>query len=305
MSLVLSGLDGSNPLAFLAALGLLLVAEERLPGARLSWAESGRWRPVMHGVDDSDALIAAAMEDLRSWDEEPALRFAYRAEGGLCAPEHPDAVQDLKPRPAEARALLQAMAEGPPRSARLVAAWFSECVTDNKGNAKPTALHFTAGQQAWLSMVATLQRSVGEPELREAIVGPWRGESRLPSLSWDATVSRLYALRASDPSAEKRGGVPGADWLAVRGMALLPVAPSGGRLHTACVVGGWKDSSFTWPLWTSPIGAAELGALLLCPQPAALSAAQRAARGIGAIFRSAITRADQGGYGAFSPARPV
>lgn len=303
MSVVLTGLDGSNPLAFFAALGALLVAEERLGAARLSWEDQGRWRPVLHGVDSADALIEAALLDLRSWDEEPALRFAYNG-AGVVAPGAPDAAQDLKPPPKAARALFASLV-GSRRSAAMAAAWFTEIAVDNKGNIKPTALHFTAGQQAWLSMVVALQQGVGEAELREALVGPWRGESRLPSLSWDATVARVYALRASDPSAEKRGSVPGADWLAARGLALLPVAPMAARAQTACVRGGWKDGEFTWPLWLSPAGSAELRGLLTTAKLDALSSAERAARGIGAIFSAAITRSDQGGYGGFNPARPV
>ena len=49
--LILSGLNGSNPLAFLAALGALRVLAISLPirKIRLAWRASGQWLPVLSG----------------------------------------------------------------------------------------------------------------------------------------------------------------------------------------------------------------------------------------------------------------
>jgi CRISPR-associated endonuclease/helicase Cas3 len=45
----LTGLDGSNPLAFLAALGTLRVVDQAVDGnARLHWVHKGQWTPVLH-----------------------------------------------------------------------------------------------------------------------------------------------------------------------------------------------------------------------------------------------------------------
>jgi len=52
---VLPGLDGANPLGFLAALGTLVVlhgAGER--GARLSWRRARTWTPVLRGMSATD-----------------------------------------------------------------------------------------------------------------------------------------------------------------------------------------------------------------------------------------------------------
>jgi CRISPR-associated endonuclease/helicase Cas3 len=46
-SLSLAGLDGSNPLAFMAAIGTLRLTDELFPGAVLRWELAGRWRPVI------------------------------------------------------------------------------------------------------------------------------------------------------------------------------------------------------------------------------------------------------------------
>jgi CRISPR-associated endonuclease/helicase Cas3 len=53
----LTGLDGSNPLAFLAALGTLRLADQAFDGeAKLSWKREGRWVPVIHVPPRSDLV---------------------------------------------------------------------------------------------------------------------------------------------------------------------------------------------------------------------------------------------------------
>jgi CRISPR-associated endonuclease/helicase Cas3 len=49
-SFELTGLDGANPLAFLAAIGTLVVLGREAPSARLSWCRSAIWVPVLSGV---------------------------------------------------------------------------------------------------------------------------------------------------------------------------------------------------------------------------------------------------------------
>ena len=60
---VLTGLDGSNPLGFLAALGVLNVLADRDGTATLQW-RPGDWRPIVASATaaDSDALFLTARE---------------------------------------------------------------------------------------------------------------------------------------------------------------------------------------------------------------------------------------------------
>jgi CRISPR-associated endonuclease/helicase Cas3 len=54
----LAGLDGSNPLAFLAALGALRLADQAFEGrAQLGWNRVGKWVPVLH-LPPGDDLVA-------------------------------------------------------------------------------------------------------------------------------------------------------------------------------------------------------------------------------------------------------
>jgi hypothetical protein len=148
--------------------------------------------------------------------------------------------RDLKPPPAVAHDVLDEAAVADRSTADLAAACFSELVQDNNGNTRPTALHFTAGQQSFLKMVDELRRGVGPADLHEALLGPWTGRSTLPSLSWDATVARQYALRAGNPSYEKRGSIPAANWLGVIGLSFFPVTVLRRQLVTTRIMGRWK-----------------------------------------------------------------
>ena len=308
-ALLLTGMDAQNPLAFLAALGLLRVLDDDarrsdLDRPRLSFVDDGCPVPKLWTALAADDVVQRVLDDAAAQADNPALQLAYDDDGHEVRPDSAKAIRDLKPPPELARLALERFASAPPRVARLAAGLFSDLVQDNNGNTKPTALHFTAGQQEFLAMVDELRRGITADDVREALFGPWLNTSRLPSLSWDASVARLYALRAGDPSKEKRGSIPAANWLGVIALELFPVAARNGRLETARVEGGWKDSAFTWPVWDVPLTISTIAALLRT-DTAKWPPKQREAAGIVATFRSKITRSDQGGYGAFSPAEFV
>ena len=332
----LTGLDGSTPLGLMAALGTLRVLDDHyrklgMSAPRLSWREGSPWPAVLHGVDSIESVMATVAEELPSWLTELAFTFSYDKKNGL-PPEMSvpagKTVRDLKAKPKGMRWLLETCAQQASthkgaardhRSARQVAAYASELVTDNNGRSKPTAFHFTAGTQTFLGAVAAIHEAVSqnsEDDLHEALVGPWTRTRKVKTLGWDTLggfSARMYALRARNPSGDPRPGIPGAEWLAFVGLSFFPVAARGGKLTTTCVKGGWKDSVFTWPLWSVPASADTISALLLSFQPpkgdAPAARAQhhqrRAARGIMAVFAANILRSDQGGYGAFSPSSHI
>ena len=73
-TLILTGLDGGNPLGFLAALGTLLVLRQgTCPQARLGWRRVVTWQPVLTGVSELAGnpcgIIAAALRGLSVSDE--------------------------------------------------------------------------------------------------------------------------------------------------------------------------------------------------------------------------------------------
>jgi len=290
----LTGLEGTNPLSLLAALGVLAASATGRPESRLCWRYEGGWWPILTSKYSAiDDLLEQLDEDRRSCSDDPALSLEY------------DGKRDLKPSPARFRDLLLDLSRNATAETRRSIDWASAFATDvavdNNGNTKPTALHFTAGQQQFLQMAVELRDKVTKEDLREALIGPWQYRRPLPVMGWDATSSRDYALRATDPSTDKKRGVPGADWLAIRGLTFFPTMPQGNRVLTTACVGGWKDGRFIWPLWTVPLSASVIRSLL-CGNVWSLTNEERAARGIGAVFSSGIKRSDQGGYGSFEPA---
>jgi len=307
-TLVLEGLDGANPLGFFAALGVLRVADSAggSERPRLGWRNDGVWRPVLSLPGTGDAaedLVNVLETDLGAWREHaPELELRYR-KGGAGA-----WACDLKPPPGEFRVYAASIAgEAAPerrRSADFASAFATETGIDGKGCTKPTALHFTAGQQQFLKTVRELLDGVTREHLREAIFGPWRYDSPLPHLRWDLTGERGYALVADSPGDQKPPGVPGADWLAFRALPFFPTAPVGCETHTTALRGHGNNFALLWPLWTAPATVPTVASLLGLPGLEALTGPERAARGIGAVLRSAVRRSAQG-YGGFAPPERV
>jgi hypothetical protein len=285
--------------------------------ARLRWHLRARWTPVV-GLEFTTG-VGEQEEELRALIDVLDAHMAKCGEAAALTMRDADGHQlsDLKPPPQVLQGNLKRLVDVSGVEQRWsvdwAAAFASDVVQDNKGNTKPTALHFTAGQQQWLSMVHSLLHGVTTEDLREALVGPWGYLRELPVMGWDSTASRDYALRASDPSKDKKTGVPGADWLATRGLAFFPVSPRsvvrGGErtteLQTTGCTGGWKTGKFTWPVWTVPLSRQMARTVVRLEGLAELSEAQRIARGIGAVFQCKIRRTDQGGYGSFTPSAPV
>lgn len=297
---VLTGLDGKNPIAFLAALGVLNVVSDHSkddePRPKLRWERAGSYRPVLIGGPARDVLIDLIESDRDNFEKAKALDLRYvKASGGEA--------HDLKPPPSQFVEYLRGLVAADDRRALSFAAAFAtDVAVDNNGNTKPTALHFTAGQQEFLAMVSELRDGVTPADIEEALFGPWRYARPLPVLQWDNSQARDYALRASDPSKDKKLGVPGADWLAFRGLPFIRVVPVGDEILTSGCRGGWKTGSFRWPIWTGALERPVIQSLLTSSGLFECEPRVLRARGVEVVFESAIGRSDQGGYGSFSPA---
>jgi len=311
----LPGLDGANPLSFLAALGLLALVSDADDEASIAWEERGRWIPLLHSRLSRPDLIEQALEGLAQWRSEPVIALEYPKAG-----KRPVA-QDLKPPPELYRSFLQTLIHRSHEIIRLrssgerttaarrspdhAAAFATDVAVDNNGNTKPTALHFTAGQQEFLVMVRELIDGVTAVHVEEALFGPWTYSSELPVLGWDSSATRDYALRADDPSGNKKTGVPGADLLAFAGLSFIPVVPIGRSAATTGWSGSWKFGTWQWCLWSVPLGRRVVRSLLQTPDLEHFPSDARLARGICAVFRSRVRRSEQGGYGSFLPADVV
>lgn len=294
----LSGLDGQNPVAFMAALGALRIASEYSSIARLSWAQEGRWRPTLSLPEGAPDLVDLLWDEVRRWsDASPELSLCYEDSYDLKPP--PDVFRQFT-----SEAYLATRDQKSRRLADFAAAYATETGLDGKGTStKPTALHFTAGQQAFLKQVRLIRAGLLRADLDEALYGPWRYARDLPNLRWDVLGERLYALRATSPSGDKALGVPGADWLAFQALPFFPVMPQEQGIQTTAAPGRGKEFRFEWALWTSPLPVDVIRGVVACDWKST-SAQERARRGVGVVLGASIRRNDKG-YGNFAAAQPM
>lgn len=302
-ALRLTALQARNPLGFLAAVGTLEVAARFFPKARLYWAGSLNPRAVLSGLSQEE-MHSAVSRDQDDVASSPIL--SWPADG-----PYPD-LKISKSELSEWAAAIQSHVVADPDRDWVSDLWcglVSEFGLDNKQISKPTHFHFTAGQQKFLSMVRELARTPAE-RFDEAWFGPWRMDSPTPVLGFDNREERAFALRAFNPAGEKKLGVPGADWLAFRGLAMYPTATFGGRLRTRACDRAWKESEFRWPVWTQPLSRRVVMSLLGDPRLVGGSTVARrdggnqlTQRSVERVYAAPIRRTDQGGYGSLGPAQ--
>lgn len=289
----LTGLDGRNPLAYFAALGCLASVSRVRPDAeaRLGWRPGATPRPFLDVADLTPDDITVALDaDRQAWENAPAINFR--------------GYPDVKLSAAEQRAYLTACRDvNDGRSDGLGAALVAEGAFAKTGDGKPTDLHFSAGQQKFLVIARDLQERVTTKDLGEALFGPWSYTRLLPTFGWDMTDDRVYAYGYDNPSTAKKFTVPGADWLALTGLAAYPVRANGDQASPPGASGNWKFGSFRWGLWHPPLSWAASKYLVGTGFDPASMGLMRA--GVFQVMQSRIRRSDQGGYGSFSPSSVV
>lgn len=293
------GLEGVNPLGYLAALGTLAVTTRAGQQARLAWRETVLPVAQLSAATDMDELIDIVLVDRDATLASTALTFELENKP----------ISDVKFRdPAETAAYLRACQEANDGglSEGIAAALIAEVSVDGKGNAKPSDLHLTAGRQLILNMVRELAATLSADDVREALAGPWGYTRTTPSFMWDVADDRIYALSAVNPASSDKVAVPGADWLAFSGLTALPVVGRTGRTLTPGTAGRWKRGSFSWPLWSVPVNWFVVECLQAAlPRSESKLQAWVPPRGVFRVLTSSIVRSDQGGYGTIRPPRVV
>lgn len=306
--MTLLGLDGANPLAFLAALGTLRALDAAWPTrhVRLAWRIHGRWTPVLHldGTCGPGEVVGALREQLGRLDGHPAL--------GLSMDPGAAPKDDLKLSGDEFRAFARHAAElfldGRERvSAEFAAAFGCDAILTKDGTVEDTALRTMsgAGHQHFLKFMRDLVSATTAEHLNHALFEPWSYSDPGPSLRWDPEDDRRYALRWREPSTDPIRTVRGANRLAIEALPLLPTAPQQGKLATTGFARlNLRQTFWTWPIWDAPVSRDVAASLL------SLADLQRdepprntlAALGIVEIYRS--QRVTAGKFRNFTPARP-
>ena len=299
--LLLSGLDGSNPLGFLAAVGTLRTASLAEPTAdwRMKWVmHDGTWVPAMHSDRAVPAKVLVKL-----------LCHALRRES---TPEF-DFGKNLNVKPEKfgaeaASAQLQAQLQDR-HHADFVAAFGCElCTTKDGKTIQDTALRTMsgAGHQHFLGTMKQLIGKTAEDHLRSSLFEPWNYSDDKLGLRWDPAEDRRYALRWDNPSdGDGVKTIRGANRLAVEALPMFPTAPGERGLYTTGFTTRDKGTLFTWPIWQVAVGMEVVRSLLALPeiQRPAPNREHLNAMGVVEVYRS--QRITVGKYRNFTRALPV
>ena len=293
---ILKGLNGANPLGFLATMGVLRLLQQDGDSARIGFLPDGSFHPFVEGFGgDLVALVcrdAALAEGKQSW----SLEYEKQEKKGV------KVVADLKAPPKTFAAFLSTCVDrwlkGELEAVAYAAAFGTSVAVDGKGNTKPTAFHFTAANQQFLGAIEAIRSSITS---EWAACSLFEGHADRPgsNLRWDPAAERNWALRLNDPQKEDTRVDAPLEWLAFRGLPLFPSFPRGMRIITTAVSGHGEDMEMTWPLWSVPVSVQTARSALQMRWTGA--SPDRALRGVFAVCTSAIRRTSQG-FGNFGPA---
>ncbi len=288
--LLLAGLDGSNPLAFLAALGTLRTLSHACPDrdVKMCWVEhSGAWRPVIvtrdsalsDGQEGQQRLLAALQGEL-------AQQFA----------DHPLARADelMRLEAHLVRQKLQGLCGRTELDSRKTAAtdWLSAISSDCAPDA--TSQLQIVRRDYFIGNLTSITQRTTYSHLHRALFQPWDYADALhnQSLHWDPSEDRRHALQwnkpSGDPARKKSGGMLGANRLAIEAIPLFQSIAVGDKLSTCGFSGTRADNTrWTWPIWTCPLGCEPVFSLLAmcelqadCPNAEAIRA-----MGIASVYR--------------------
>jgi hypothetical protein len=291
---VLTGVSGTNPLGFLAAIGVLRLLTSYNSGARLAFLTDSSFCPVIEGFDGDIADVVAS-DAARNRDEESwLLTYEKTEKKGV------KRVADLKAPPDQFRRYLASSVErwlrGDDEAAAYAAAFGTSVAVDGRGNTKPTAFHFTAANQKFLDSIRSIRQAVDRAWAQQSL---FDGAAKRPgtNVRWDPAADRNWALMAEDPTITGTQVDAPLEWLAFRGLPLLPSIPIRSRISTTGVTGRGDDMRWTWPLWSPPASLNAVRSLLTISID---DAVERRRRGIDYRCTVRIRRSSQG-FGNFGP----
>lgn len=312
--IILGGLDGANPLGFLAALGTLSTATrafDRQP-VRMRWEQHGGWRAVLTSQAYSkDALADALHRCLVQRSECKACEASHPHTPALCIGD------DLALPAAQFRDTALSFRAADREAAAFLAAFGSDAFTTMNSRKQPvtqdTAFRTMsgAGHQHFLKFARNICSACSRDHIQRDLFETWRYSDPVQNhtLRLDPLDDARYALRWSDPSGDpsrqQRGSVYGANRLAIEALPLFTCVPRHGDLRTVGFIDGGRNGvRFRWPIWTPPLSLHAVRSLLTFPtDPAGAGAEELRARGVVECFES--RRLTVGKFRCFSPARPV
>lgn len=318
-SLLLSGLDGANPLGYLAALGVLRTLTYAHPhhSIRMRWVSAqGGWRPELACAPllKKDDIVECLHMQAVSLDTMFSAKLLSEApELGPKNKKGELSWTDKLMFPVEIyRNHLKSAIEDSSASdhtrAEWAAIWAGETSPQESNKvlvARRSQFDFTAGQQCFIGMLREIRESVSPDDLQATLFGPWQYSTTATSLRWDPLdEKRQYALQAFDPtnsSANPSLSDPGANFLAVAGLSCYPIMPDR-YADQPGFKGRGANRSFHWHIWEYPVDYFSVRMLVSLPTGHFLYPFRPL--GITQHLQSTIVQ-PSGRYRCFTPSRAV
>ncbi|PWK86801.1 type I-G CRISPR-associated protein, Cas3-extension family [Fulvimonas soli] len=306
--ILLHGIDGANPLGFLAAIGTLRVLSLDSDDVRLRWMKhENAWRPVL--------AMETALEE-HAFVEHLSAKLAASVPSEVFALGDNPSVPLGVFRP-YAQSCAQASLDGDRTRSDFATAFAGEHPIDKEGKVPDTALRTMsgAGHQHFLKFMRNFIEQVQPEHLRKTLFDHWRYDDPVQNMTlrWDPSDDNRYALRWSDPSGDpdrkSMGSMWGANRLAIEALPLFPTLPTYRQLETVGFhTQGARKTHWSWPIWDVFAGVDTVRSLLDMAdvqrsdrarvQPKGLSA-----RGIAEVYRS--RRLTTGKFRNFTMGSPV
>jgi len=306
-SIALPGLVGSNPLGFLAAIGVFRTVVTSFPDQliEMTWHQDGHWHPVI--ISDKplvkDELIEALHDSLKGRHQDSQFT-AFGKNTTVPASEFRSVALEAV---ANANLADRTFAD-------FCAGFGSDAlVSPNDGvTIQDTSLRTMAGagHQHFLETMRNLIQKCDAKHLEKSLFDTWQYDDPTQTLSlrFDPLDDNRYALRwrnpSGDPDRKTLGSMLGANRLAIEAIPLLPTAPGERKLQTACFTGHRSsDTFFEWPIWMVPVSLDVVRSLLLITESVKpeTNAELLRSRGVVAVMRS--QRITVGKVRNFTPAR--
>ena len=256
--LLLPGLDGTNPLGFLAALGVVRALDRSADcgPAKLHWpVRSGMRVAAVHLFKpsncDSDHLVELLLSILnKDASEHPAKRWPVFIDGD------PHAIRDLISAEPDA---------------------WSACIgvepLSHTDPGKRISQLQTARKDYHIKAIDNLLKGITREQLQRSLLKPWDYHEPLEGLTLhiDPSEDRRHAYQwnqpAGDPDRKTHGNMVAANRLALEAFAFFPIIHAGAMSQTIGFQGHYRNDTFwTWPLWTHPADVQVIGSLLALPE---------------------------------------
>ncbi len=301
--LVLSGIDGGNPLGFLVALGTAILASSFCRDTRLYWClEGGAWRPALLGCGTEEARFIEQLHNaMKAASMEP-----FEIDNKL-----PFSVELFQNKLRETQRTASPTNR---RMADFLAAFGSEIKPEKDVFQDSRFRMVRSGDSAGQGLPAyarVIRSATDKTALERALFMSWDYQDDGFSLRWDPIEDQRYALRWRDPSKSNLkdgpGTMIGANALAIEALQWYPTMFEGNRLVTT---GFHRNSSnevwFTYPIWEHPVSLHTVRSLLALPNlhVSRLSRAELAKRGVVEVYRSQRIQQNQY-YSNFTSTRPA